>query len=145
MTDTEAIQETDAVHGYFGLTYANYLVLHRTLLQSMPDEWQNRFVTLLEEYDQAFDHVDRPEAFQVTAGTDCYVSELTDPQLKQLGITKNEVWEDDNAYVRTQYYNARGDEMGDCEHVVVPGVDPVAHYNRGRTYVEPRLGGGERA
>lgn len=39
----------EAVHQFFGLTYANYLVLHRTALQSMSDEWQAQFVNLLEE------------------------------------------------------------------------------------------------
>jgi hypothetical protein len=39
------------VHTYFGLTYSNYLVLHRTLLQSMPDAWQDRFTQLMQEID----------------------------------------------------------------------------------------------
>ncbi len=39
----------EPVHGWFGLTYANYLVLPRTVLQSMPPEWQEKFVKLLEE------------------------------------------------------------------------------------------------
>lgn len=45
----------EAVHTYFGLTYANYLVLHRTRLQSMPDEWQRKFVALLVELDDALE------------------------------------------------------------------------------------------
>lgn len=51
----------EAVHGWFGLTYANYLVLPRTLLQSMPDEWQGRFVACLEELDAAFAHLDHAD------------------------------------------------------------------------------------
>lgn len=39
----------EAIHEYFGLTYANYLVLPRTVLQSMPDEWQEKFVQMLRE------------------------------------------------------------------------------------------------
>ncbi|WP_372011432.1 hypothetical protein NBRC13296_12805 [Paenibacillus chitinolyticus] len=39
------------IHSYFGLSYANYLVLPRTVLQSMPMEWQIKFVELLEEVD----------------------------------------------------------------------------------------------
>jgi hypothetical protein len=39
----------DRIHEFFGLTYANYLVVNRSPLQSMPDEWQDKFVTLLEE------------------------------------------------------------------------------------------------
>lgn len=40
----------DDIHTFFGLTYANYLVMHRSGLQSMPDRWQVEFVALLEEY-----------------------------------------------------------------------------------------------
>lgn len=43
--------EDDAIHGWFGLSYASYLVLQRTVLQSMPQEWQRKFVALLEELD----------------------------------------------------------------------------------------------
>lgn len=39
----------EAVHYFFGLSYANYLVLHRSALQSMPAEWQRKFVDLVEE------------------------------------------------------------------------------------------------
>lgn len=39
----------DAIHCWFGLSYSNYLVLARTVLQSMPDDLQQRFVDCLEE------------------------------------------------------------------------------------------------
>lgn len=39
----------EAIHEYFELTYANYLVLPRTVLQSMPDKWQEQFVNLLRQ------------------------------------------------------------------------------------------------
>ena len=35
------------IHEYFGLSYANYLVVPRVVLQSMPEEWQRQFVELL--------------------------------------------------------------------------------------------------
>lgn len=41
--------DNDAVHTYFGLSYAAYLVVPRSLLQSMPDPWQSRFVRLMNE------------------------------------------------------------------------------------------------
>lgn len=44
---------TRDVHAWFGLTYANYLVIPRTVLQSMPEDWQVEFVRLLDEYDEA--------------------------------------------------------------------------------------------
>lgn len=43
--------ETEPVHTWFELTYSSYLVLHRTVLQSMPLDWQRRFVHCLRELD----------------------------------------------------------------------------------------------
>jgi len=58
----------EAIHDMFGLTYANYLVLPRTLLQSMPGEWQVKFVALLDEYQDVMDPwIDYTTEYQVTA------------------------------------------------------------------------------
>ena len=51
---------TEPVHDWFELTYAQYLTIPRSVLQSMPIEWQARFVQCLEELDQAIDW--RPES-----------------------------------------------------------------------------------
>lgn len=53
--------ERDAVHVYFGLSYASFAAYPRVLLQSMPDEWQARFVALMHEYDQQW--ADLPRDF----------------------------------------------------------------------------------
>ena len=45
----------EPVHGYFELSYAHYLVVPRTALQSMPVEWQRRFISCMEELDEAID------------------------------------------------------------------------------------------
>jgi hypothetical protein len=37
----------DPIHAWFGLSYASYLVLPRSLLQSMPAPWQAHLVGLL--------------------------------------------------------------------------------------------------
>lgn len=42
------------VHGFFELSYSNYLVIPRSILQEMPIEWQERFVTYLRELREAF-------------------------------------------------------------------------------------------
>jgi hypothetical protein len=42
------------VHAWFELTYANYLVLPRSLMQAMPAEWQHRFTRLLDELQATF-------------------------------------------------------------------------------------------
>lgn len=39
----------EAIHLWFELSYAPYLVIARSILQSMPDDWQKKFVLLLEE------------------------------------------------------------------------------------------------
>ncbi len=50
--------DDEPIHTWFGLTYANYLVLPRALLQSMPGEWQRRFVACLTELQEACDKAD---------------------------------------------------------------------------------------
>lgn len=42
------------IHLFFGLSYASYLVLPRTLLQSMPIVWQEQFTALLETFNERF-------------------------------------------------------------------------------------------
>jgi hypothetical protein len=42
------------IHNAFGLTYSSYLVMPRSLLQEMPEEWQRRFVDLCEEFEAKF-------------------------------------------------------------------------------------------
>lgn len=64
---TERAPDDMDVHTFFNLTYSNYLVLHRTLLQSMPVPWQLRFVAAIREMEDAFDHVPMAYAYNVSA------------------------------------------------------------------------------
>lgn len=48
--------DDEPIHRWFGLTYASYLVLHRSALQSMPLEWQERFVACLRELEDTIDY-----------------------------------------------------------------------------------------
>lgn len=55
-----ALQHDEAVtpepiHEWFELTYAQYLTIPRSALQSMPTEWQRRFVDCLDELDARID------------------------------------------------------------------------------------------
>lgn len=43
------------IHDWFGSTYANYFVVQRSVLQSMPEEWQARFVKCLDELEAKTD------------------------------------------------------------------------------------------
>ena len=52
--------EKEIIHGYFGLSYANYLVMPRSVLQSMPDAWQEEFVKLLDQIPETIDEVIEP-------------------------------------------------------------------------------------
>ena len=47
----------DEIHNWFSLSYVSYLVLPRSILQSAPDKWQEKFVSLLDELDELFDNV----------------------------------------------------------------------------------------
>lgn len=60
-----ACASLEPVHLWFNLTYANYLVLQRSILQSMPEGWQTRFVQCLEELDEATSDLDLPSMFAV--------------------------------------------------------------------------------
>lgn len=47
--------DSEPIHSWFELSYAQYLTVPRSVLQSMPVEWQRRFVACLEEMDRAID------------------------------------------------------------------------------------------
>jgi hypothetical protein len=146
------------IHDWFGLSYCNYQVLPRTLMQSMPIDWQQRMVACLAELRDAFRHIEQAEAYDVKAGEQHLVGELTDTQMRRLGITCMEFdedppplesfaddeavsdWETTHRLPEPVYFDAAGDELSAHEYVVVPAGDPVPHYNRGRTYIEPRIG-----
>ncbi len=62
--------EHEAMHNWFGLSYSNYLVLRRTAIQSMPDEWQTRLRDCLREMQDAFGYIEdesRVASFRVQA------------------------------------------------------------------------------
>lgn len=45
----------EKLHGWFNLTYASYLTIPRTVLQSMPDKIQGRLADVLAEMDAFVD------------------------------------------------------------------------------------------
>ncbi|MBX0293134.1 hypothetical protein K3G63_22000 [Hymenobacter sp. HSC-4F20] len=56
-----------AMHRWFGQSYANYLILPRVQLQSMPEEWQQRFASCLREFTAAFAGSEQARSYQVRA------------------------------------------------------------------------------
>lgn len=55
MSEEPNIEPADTIHTWFELTYAQYLTIPRSVLQSMPGSWQARFVACLEELDDTID------------------------------------------------------------------------------------------
>jgi hypothetical protein len=53
MSDVE--EWDDPIHTWFELSYAQYLTIPRSVLQSMPQEWQARFFRCLRELDDTID------------------------------------------------------------------------------------------
>lgn len=129
------------VHEWFGLSYSNYAVLHRTLMQSMPLDWQDRIVACLEELDDAYHHIDHPRCYQVTAATEVEYGDLTDAQMRQIGAATctEEDHEPGTAEAEhcPHYYDADSNEHDRWHRALVPTSDPIPDYNRGRTYIPP--------
>ena len=135
-TSTEAVED---VHAYFGLSYANYLVLPRTLMQSMPEEWQIEFVNLLNELHDAFEDVPQAPTYQVTAGKTVTLDEMTESQLHAACIDV-EGDSGDGPGPETRYHRrSDGAELTGQDYGFLPGNDPVPHYDRGRARVQPRI------
>ena len=70
--------DDEPIHGWFGLTYANYLVMNRTLLQSMPVEWQRKLVGILKELDETFEGTETAPSFNVSP-VDLHGKYIRDP------------------------------------------------------------------
>ncbi|MFB7285472.1 hypothetical protein [Actinacidiphila glaucinigra] len=151
-----AVHPTDGpIHEWFSLSYANYLALPRTLLQSMPIEWQQRMVACLNEMEAAFAHVPQAEAYNVEAVTVHIVNEMASDEQDRAGITEDwyrgetppdGITDAELAEWRAKHedpdgptYHHDGQELDPHERVLLPAADPIPHYNRGRTYIEPRL------
>lgn len=116
------IDEQEPIHGFFGLTYSNYLVLHRTLMEKMPVEWQQQFVLLLREMEQRCRAIPQPSNFIVKAAVEHEVSQLNDRQMEIAGVSV-ERGEDDDVY-----WDAEAREIPSWHRVMIPIEDPVPHY-----------------
>lgn len=116
---------------WFSLSYSNFAVLHRVELEHMPEEWQHRFVAMLDELEAAYAHLDHPEGYNVYPCRWVMVEDLSDADCEATGVT---VVHSEEA---TTYYSREGDELDPQQRVPVPARDPIPHYRHGR--VEPVL------
>lgn len=126
------------VHEWFGLSYCNYQVIHRTLMQSMPLDWQRRMVACLEELKESFTHVPQPSGYEVNPC--CWVapSGMGSGEMALVGVTVSDPDSEDPTY-----YDKDGNELDPYrECVALPAPELVPHYNRGRTYIPPVEGEG---
>lgn len=131
--------EHEAIHAWFELTYANYLVLPRSVLQSMPDEWQHRFVGCLEEMGKAYGYLDWPaysvqalarEADIITPVMECEVC---------AGRGHDEDGEDCPVCEAMGEIPTNEGERYETPEEVGFRIDPIPHYERGRTRIPPRM------
>ncbi len=53
--DKNGILHDSPIHGWFELSYAQFLTLPRLVMENMPFEWQEKMRDLLEELDDTFD------------------------------------------------------------------------------------------
>jgi hypothetical protein len=138
----ESYDRTDGpVHTWFSLSYANFLVWHRAHMQSMPLEWQQRFVELAEELDAAYPDGTGVD-YEVATVEFTYVSELSDAEMHQMGVTTSDEddadEDEDDSRVRPcdrEYYLKDGSTVPAVHRVGIPRPDPVPHYKR--AYLPP--------
>ncbi|MFF8482367.1 hypothetical protein [Streptomyces antibioticus] len=152
--DTPHNRMSGPIHGWFSLSYSNYLVANRALMQCMPLGWQDRMVACLEEMREAFEGVPQAEGFRVEAATEHEVSDLTEEQQRELGITEDwyrgetpphwldadeiREWEAEHEDPDGPAYHDRdGNELESHQRVLLPAVDPVPHY-RHAPYIAPK-------
>lgn len=102
----------------------------------MPDQWQTRFVALLNEMDGAFQHLPQAEAYDVTPGKWRAACDMTGDEMHSVNIRRSELVDGTPYLIRDDWHDQDPNERFFLEE-----EDPVAHYNRGRTRVEPHAGG----
>lgn len=138
-TDRPGPRTTTPVRDYLdrgapGAT-TDYLVLPRSLLQSMPLRWQQTFVGMLADLHDAYAEVGWPE-YRVTAARRQALQDLDDEQLAAVGVV-GDLDADGRLVFRPA--GAGGDpdsEIPGTRTVLAPVPDPVPPADAGR--VEPR-------
>jgi len=129
------------IHGYFGLTYSNYLVAPRTVLQSMPLDWQERFVALLNEIDEVFPDLPSPTYdVRVLARELELLYEYPDcGECDGSGLGADDEDEECSACdgTGTEENEAAAEMRYETPEEVGFKADPIPGYNRGRTRLLP--------
>lgn len=131
------------VHTWFSLTYSNYLVLHRSLLQSMPMDWQRRFVTAVEQLQAAYAHLEMDDSYEVKVlarHTEYTLQYFECDNCDGNGTLQGENWDHEfdcpECKGEGQVEDPEGYRYETPEEVGFKS-DSIPHYNRGRTVVHP--------
>ena len=130
------------VHTWFSLSYCNFLVWHRAHMQSMPLDWQRRFVELAEELDAAYPDGTGVD-YEVNTVRFSYVSELSDDEMRLLGVTTSDDEEDDDdwdgvsarEWPEREFYLKDGRAVPGIHRAGIPVPDSVPHYKH--SYLAP--------
>ena len=140
---------------WFGLSYSNYLVLQRSILQSMPKEWQHRFTAIIDEMNDRMGEemlAMMPSNYhiQVLAREPEWVA----PECDECEGTGEEILEEKRWFglakpfrikIDCQACDGSGrDYNGEMRRETAEEVgfipDPVPHYNRTRTRIDFETG-----
>lgn len=126
-------EDPEPIHLWFNLTYANYLVLPRSVLQSMPQPWQARFCTLLDELHELFGGLDWPSYdVRALAREQEFITPYVDcPECGEVGGDAD----CPTCGGETEIEDPEGPRYETPEEVGFRD-DPIPHYNRGRTRLE---------
>ncbi len=55
LIEPQSERHNGEINDWFELTYSHYLVLQRSILQEMPTEWQERFISCINEIEDYFE------------------------------------------------------------------------------------------
>lgn len=79
--------------GWFGLSRASFLVLPRSFMHEMPDEWQSKMAELLDEYEERTKNVECIDKVYVQARKDRKFTKIPDWILNYRHPDRNKIKE----------------------------------------------------
>lgn len=132
------------IHDWFGLSYAAYLVINRSVLQSMPLDWQERFVGCLRELHESFGNLEDPsynvqclrrEQELIFVPEPCWKCGGEGVLLEPCGDV--DIAEECDECDGSGGVADTGEHRYETPEEVGFRLDPIPHYNRGRTRIEP--------
>lgn len=145
------IRDSEPIHGWFGLSYVDHLVLDPIRTNALPPTWHLEMAAMLDQLRRSFPDINPngDEALALAGGESEY-GELDPHQMQMLGVTSNErdrhegcdhqdETEEAECDVEPYWYDWRGDEHSYYERVVVPSETVPQARAAGRTVVSRTL------